>query len=114
MPKDQNPESDFRSLSAQTEPDALESARAPARLKSQIYSKLIERMEKSGPLLDLPTTRATDRLCVFEGAAAAVPWGKKASRFNFCSVCHARVLAERFEKAPIYWHSCPYAGFQNR
>jgi hypothetical protein len=29
-------------------------------------------------------------------------------------VCHARVLAERLEHAPIYWPHCPYVRFQNR
>jgi DNA-directed RNA polymerase specialized sigma24 family protein len=31
-----------------------------------------------------------------------------------CRVCHARVLAEHVEEAPIFWKHCPCADFQRR
>jgi hypothetical protein len=32
---------------------------------------------------------------------------------NPCRVCHARVLGERLERAPIFWPGCPYSEFHN-
>jgi hypothetical protein len=87
---------------------------APARLKSEIYSSLIARMEESGPLMDVRTTRSSHRLCVFEDLVQIAPLTEKIGSVNFCRICHARVLAERFENAPIYWSHCPYVRFQNR
>jgi hypothetical protein len=84
--------------------------RAPARLKSRVYSALVSRMAESGPLLDLgASSRAGGRLCVFE--ACLTPLGEAVASSNPCRACHARVLGERLEHAPIFWPGCPYAQF---
>ena len=86
-----------------------ETARAPSRLKARLYSALIRRQESSGRLLSLTETRkAGQKLCVFESLWEQLPVGKAAKCFNCCSICHARVLGERMERAPIYWAHCPY------
>jgi len=102
-------------LAAQVEPDESAVTRAPSRLKSQIYSALIRRQQQSAPLLDLAETKAAGHgLCVFEELVRISPVGTKAKSFNCCSVCHARLLAETVEDAPIYWGHCPYVQFQQR
>ena len=94
---------------------AVTSHRAPATLKSRIYSRLIEGLEASGPLQGLSESKASgSALCIFEELVRIAPVGERAKRKNFCRVCHARVLAERIEGAPIYWPHCPYVRFQNR
>lgn len=88
---------------------------APSRLKCRIYSALIARQQETGPLLSLTETwRAGRALCVFEELVRIAPAGEKLQSFNYCRVCHARVLAEHLQKAPIYWPHCPYAEFQGR
>jgi hypothetical protein len=45
--------------------------RAPAQLKSKVYSSLVTSMAQSGPLLDLSNVKdAGGHLCVFEQAVA--------------------------------------------
>jgi len=96
------------------EPGARE-PRAPSRLKSRIYSTLVRRQTQTEPLLSLTETKTAGRaLCVFENLLQIMPFGESAKSFNACSVCHARVLAEHMEKAPIFWPHCPYVGFQKR
>jgi hypothetical protein len=86
--------------------------RAPSRLKSRIYSALVRREQESGPLRALGETRANGYgLCVFEDLWRRAASGDEAQRFNCCNLCHARVLAEHLERAPIYWGNCPYAVF---
>ena len=88
--------------------------RAPARLKSKVYSALVARMAESGPLLDLTDVkRAGGRLCVFETALTVPLLGTNVSSMNPCRICHARVLGERTEHAPIFWPGCPYSEFHN-
>lgn len=88
---------------------------APAKLKSRIYSALLLEQVESGPLLSLSECKTGGRaLCVFESLVQIAPVGQTIESINYCRICHARVLAERFENAPIYWPGCPYAGFQNR
>jgi hypothetical protein len=88
--------------------------RAPARLKSKVYSALLLRMAESGPLLDLEETKqAGGHLCVFENALAILPVGTRIRSTNPCRICHARVLGERMERAPIFWSGCPYSAFHN-
>jgi hypothetical protein len=88
--------------------------RAPARLKSKIYSALLARMAESGSLLDLTDTKdAGARLCVFEHALTMLPVGTEIRSMNPCRICHARVLGERMEHAPIFWRGCPYSEFHN-
>ena len=88
---------------------------APSRLKSRIYSALMRQHAASGPLRPLSGTRAAGRgLCVFESLTSACSTDKGVEQLNLCRVCHARVLGEHVEGAPIFWHNCPYVDFQNR
>ena len=92
--------------------DANEPERAPARLKSQVYSALVAQQASTKPLLGLQETRAAGGgLCVFEHVVSTAPIGDHAKTMNPCRVCHARVLAEHMDHAPIYWPNCPYAAF---
>ena len=95
---------------ADLEPSGTE---APARLKARIYSALVSRMAETGPLLGLDETKACGgRLCIFEEVVAALP-GERVGSMNPCRVCHARVLGERLDHAPIFWPGCPYSEFHN-
>ena len=88
--------------------------RAPARLKSKIYSAVVTRMAESGSLLDLTDTKkGGESLCVFESALTMLPLGTQLRSMNPCRICHARVLGERMEHAPIFWPGCPYADFHH-
>lgn len=90
----------------------LTGERAPARLKSKIYSALVARMAESGSLLDLVETKSSGaRLCVFETTLTVLPLGTNVRSMNPCRICHARVVGERMENAPIFWSGCPYAEF---
>ncbi len=90
-------------------------SQAPSTLKSRIYSLMMREAAEEGALRSLPESRATGRgLCVFEELVRIAPVGETAQCLNYCRVCHARVLGERVENAPIYWPNCPYVGFQNR
>ena len=103
----------FESL-AEAEPRE-EAAPAPARLKAKIYTLLTRRQAESGPLASLSSTKASGRgLCIFEQLVDIIPLPQQAKCLNYCSVCHARILAEKVENAPIYWSNCPYVRFQNR
>jgi hypothetical protein len=88
-------------------------ATAPSKLKSQIYSALMLRQAASGPLASLTQTRAFGHgLCFFEELVHITPAAERMKSLNICRVCHARVLAEHLEKAPIYRPNCPYVKFQ--
>lgn len=92
--------------------DAAGEERAPARLKSRLYSALMRKQEESGPLRGLGETRAHGYgLCVFESGWQRAISADAAQRFNCCKVCRVRVLAEHIEKAPIRWRNCPYVAF---
>lgn len=83
--------------------------RAPSRLKARLYSALVRRQEESGPLRRLNESRSSGfGLCVFEEAWQRAAHADAAQCFNCCRLCHARILAEHFENAPIYWGRCPY------
>jgi hypothetical protein len=85
--------------------------RASSRLKSRILSKLIELEQQTGPLRILSASRdAGEQLCVFEHTVALLPSDNLQSR-NPCAVCHARVLGEKVENAPIFWPGCPYSRY---
>ena len=85
--------------------------RASSRLKSKILSKLIDLEQQEGPLRILSESRDQgEHLCVFEHAVALLPSDDLQSR-NPCAVCHARVLGERVENAPIFWPGCAYSRF---
>ena len=95
-----------------TVPGATE--RAPARLKSRLYSALVAAQAASGPLRSLPATKDAGRgLCVFEHVLRVIP-DERITSLNPCRVCHARILAEHLESPPIYWRHCPYVDFQRR
>lgn len=88
---------------------------APSRLKSRIYSALMLAAQHEAPLATLSECKAAGAgLCVFEELVRILPAGEAKERRNPCRVCHARVLGERVENAPIYWPNCPYVRFQNR
>jgi hypothetical protein len=90
------------------------SEHAPATLKSKIYSGLVVGMAERGPLLDLAATKnAGAHLCVFEQALTVLPVGTNIRSMNPCRICHARVLGERLQHAPIFWAGCPYADFHH-
>jgi hypothetical protein len=94
--------------------DDTTAKRTPARLKSRIYSALVSRLTDTGPLLSLQAIKeAGTRLCVFEEVVTALPAGEQIGSRNPCRICHARVLGERLEWAPIFWPGCPYAKFHN-
>jgi hypothetical protein len=98
-----------RLAAADREPAA---PRAPARLKSKIYSAMLSRLAESGPLEDLLRTKAAGgHLCVFENTLTMLPIGPELLSKNPCRVCHARVLGERMDRAPIFWPGCPYSEF---
>jgi hypothetical protein len=94
---------------------AEEVAEAPQQassvLKSRLLSKLILLEQAEGPLRVLSETRdAGEQLCVFEHAVALLPSDRLQEK-NPCAVCHARVLGERVENAPIFWPGCPYSRY---
>jgi len=87
---------------------------APSRLKARLYSALIAREKQEGKLRSLSETAAEGReLCIFEQLVQIAPLGQTAKSIFYCSVCHARVLAEHFEDPPIYWPNCPYVRLKN-
>jgi hypothetical protein len=89
--------------------DLRRSERAPARLKAKVYSALLREQAKTGPLMSLRASKSGGRaLCVFEELVCIAPLGESAKSRNICRVCHARLLAESMENAPIYWSGCPY------
>jgi hypothetical protein len=101
----------FEGLADVSDAEALEQ-RAPAKLTSRIYSTLVSELAASGPLLSLSATKEEGRrLCIFEDAIAALPIGERLKEKNPCRICHARVLAERLDRAPIFWPACPYSDF---
>lgn len=99
----------LRASASTDEPDSVPGA--PSTLKSRIFSAMVRLEQSEGPLRVLSESRdAGERLCVFEHLVAAVP-SERAQSANPCEVCHARVLGERVENAPIYWPGCPYSRY---
>lgn len=89
-----------------------EDPQAPARLRSKIFSRLMEEQAREGPLASVSESKAAGRdLCVFEEIMRLAPVGEEIRKLNYCRVCHARVLAENMDNAPIWWEGCPYAQF---
>lgn len=85
---------------------------ASPSLKARLYTALIREQQSTGPLEPLPQTRSSGRgLCVFEQLVTIAPVGTAQPVF-YCSVCHARILAEHFDHPPIWWPHCPYAHFK--
>jgi hypothetical protein len=96
------------------EPQGVEvGGRAPAFLKARLYSAVIRAQQASGSLASLDDTVAAGHgICVFEKLVQISPVGENAQSRFFCHVCHARVLAEKFARPPIYWPHCPYVTFK--
>lgn len=87
---------------------------APSRLKSRIYSALMLAEANQGPIRSTSETLAEGRgLCVFEHLVEIAPLGSGVKQYNYCRVCHARILGERIEDPPLYWSCCPYMEFKN-
>ena len=64
--------------------------RAPARLRSRIYSALVNRLSEAGPLLSLSASEAAGgQLCVFEKALAALP-GEPGTPLRITGVVRSR------------------------
>ena len=115
MSKRMPPDEWFNALAAETDVPRTRSRRASSKLKSRAYSELIKRQQESGPLQGLDETKAEGAgLCIFEELVRLSRAGEKVQAVNYCRVCHARVLGEHVENAPIYWGHCPYVKFQNR
>ena len=113
MPGHERDDELFRMFSESDE--AAFEERAPSRVKARIYSALIREQQETGPLQSLSETRAAGRgLCIFEELVQIAPVGEKAKSPFFCWTCHARLLAENLENAPIFWANCPYVAFQKR
>ena len=94
------------------ESDEAETENAPARLKARLYTALVQKQQESGRLRTLVETRSSGYgLCIFESLWERLNWAEAAQSFQCCSICHARILAEHLEKAPIYWAHCPYVAF---
>lgn len=107
-----NDELFFQNLVDRIEAGSTDDRRAPSSVKSRLYSALVAAQAADGPLRSLPATRAAGQpLCVFESVLSVVP-NEQVASMNACRVCHARLLAERFESPPIYWPHCPYVKFQ--
>ena len=88
---------------------------APSRLKSRAYSALIRAQQETGPLQTLTQSQAAGHgLCVFEKLVQTAPIGERVKAPFYCWTCHARILAEYMENAPIFWPNCPYVAFQKR
>ena len=95
--------------------NAGQEERAPSRLKSRAYSALIRAQQETGALQSLTQSEADGYgLCVFEKLVQIAPLGEGAKAPFICWSCHARILAEHVERAPIFWSNCPYAAFQKR
>lgn len=111
MPRNLSDKEFLERLAACTEP--AETGRAPSRLKSRIYSMLVQRQAETGPLQSLSKTKTAGHgLCVFEELVCIAPVGEAVRQLNPCRVCHARILAERFEDPPVFWPNCPYVSFK--
>ncbi|MFZ0733230.1 MAG: hypothetical protein WAM79_12955 [Candidatus Sulfotelmatobacter sp.] len=111
MPRNLSDDQFLERLAARS--TAAKTRNAPSRLKSKIYSALVQRQAETGPLQSLTATKAAGHgLCVFEELVRIAPVGESAKQLNPCRVCHARILAELVEDAPIYWPNCPYVAFK--
>jgi hypothetical protein len=94
------------------EPENLEK-RAPSSLKARLYTALIREQQSTGPLSSLDATVAAGRtVCVFEKLVQILPVPDERKTPFFCSICHARILGEHIEQAPIFWSNCPYVAFK--
>ena len=104
---------DFEEFSVLLAEPKSSGQRAPSSLKARLYSSLVRKQQESGPLASLDeTVSAGHNICVFERLIQIAPVGEQAKSPFFCEICHARVLAEHFERPPIFWEGCPYVKFK--
>ena len=88
--------------------------KAPASLKARLYTTFVREQRKTGRLASLDATVAAGYdICIFEKLVQISPMGEGAKSPFFCNTCHARMLAEMFDKPPIFWPHCPYSEFKN-
>lgn len=88
-------------------------SRASSRLKSRIYSALMGAEAAQGSLASLDECQKYGReLCLWERLIQITPAPAKMKSLNHCHFCHARLLGEHVEGAPLSWRGCPYAAFQ--
>lgn len=108
------PGADFeKQLSALLSGSAESIEPAPSSLKARLYSALIRKQQETGPLASLEQSVSAGReVCVFEKLVQIAPLSNLAKSPFFCEVCHARLLAEHFDRAPIFWSGCPYVKFK--
>lgn len=100
----------FEALAEATSPGP---SRASSRLKSRIYSALMSAEAAQGSLASLDECQKQGReLCLWERLIQITPAPETIRSLNHCHFCHARLLAEHLEGAPLRWHGCPYAAFQ--
>ena len=100
----------FEALADATAPGP---SRVPSRLKSRIYSALMSAEAAQGPLASLTACEEHGRqLCPWERLIQVSPVPEAVKSLNHCYLCHARLLAEHVEGAPLPWRGCPYAAFQ--
>ncbi|MEO8724682.1 MAG: hypothetical protein ABI383_01040 [Acidobacteriaceae bacterium] len=103
----------FARLAKAIEPIEPEDCASSSRLKSRIYSALMRQAASAGPLRSLAETKAEGHgLCLWEELVRISPLPAGYKRLNLCHLCHARVLGEAMENAPLPWKDCPYAKFQ--
>src|SRR5262245_46015736 len=109
-----NDERFFTRLAEKT--DAVSGAidRAPARLKSRLYSALVAAQAAAGRLRSLPATKAAGHPWCVCAHVLHVVRNECIVSMNACRVYHARVLTEHFESPPFYWPHCPYVDFERR
>jgi hypothetical protein len=108
-------EENWEALIASGAEAELDTGRASTRLQSRIYSALVQAQNAEGPLLSLSETEACGRgLCIFEKLVAIAPVPAELQTFNYCRVCHGRLLGEQIENPPLFWPNCPYAQFKPR
>jgi len=87
---------------------------APSSLKARLCSALVREQQATGPLASLDSSVASGHgICIFEKLVQISPIGESAKSPFFCHTCHARILAERFDNAPIFWPNCPYVAFKD-
>lgn len=107
------PNTDWDQGFSQLLSEPVSGKRTPSSLKARLYSALVREQQASGPLASLDATVAAGHgICVFEKLVQIAPVGATAKMPFFCSVCHARVLAEHLEQPPIFWPNCPYVAFK--
>jgi hypothetical protein len=94
--------------------EAPEEGAASSRLRSRIYSALMLAEAAEGPLRSLGESESCGgELCIFEKLVEISPVDETLQSYNYCRICHGRVMGEQIENPPLYWPGCPYAQFKN-